>query len=206
MVSVRNVFDLSRDLGTVRRYFGDFYENNGDPRDLSENSSWWNLSSDQQGKLLRDYWRNNLVPRDVVLSQESNRVFASLERELEEPLLTSKKKRVLVSASRSEADGWHFQIPAKSYEIWTLLCWHPDYRLDDFIVPQKYYAQPFAQAKKAAKTDTIHVKVSKTDNKWNLEFVNLLNLERMGNATVAQAHEPELADISDLLGNYGPLQ
>ena len=207
MQAVRNVFDLSHDLGSVRRYFGEFRSKGIDPHDLSKFADSWTLPSDQQAKFLRDYWRNNLVPRDVVLSQESNRVFTSLERELEEPYLTNKKKRVFVTTSRWEADGWHFRIPVKSYEVWTLLCWHRDFKLDDFIIPQKYYAQPFAQAKKSAKAGTIHVRVSKSfEGKWNLEFVNLLKQERAGNAIVAQSHEPELADISELRGNYSPLE
>jgi tryptophanyl-tRNA synthetase len=207
MLAVREVFDLSHDLGSVRRYFEASSDNGIDRRDLSEFAGRWNSPSGEQTKFLRDYWRNNLVPRDIVLLQESNRIFPSLERELEEPYLTSKKKRVFVTASQGDADGWHFRIPAKSYEVWTLLCWHPDFKLDDFVIPQKYYAQPFAQAKKAAKTETIHVRVSKSfEGKWNLEFVNLLKQERVGNAVSAQTHEPEIADISELLGNYSPLQ
>jgi len=205
MLSVRNIFDLSRDLGSVRRYFGTSAEDIKNAHDLSQHSSWWNLPQDQQSKLLRDYWRNNLVPRDISLTQESQRNFASIQRELEEPFISAKKKRVLVSSmsAQQEPSGWHFRIPPKSYEVWTLLCWHGTYWLDDFVIPQKFYAQPFAQAKKKSKDKPIHLRVWKYGEKWNMEFVDLLAREAIGNAIVAQAMEP--IDITELRGNYEPL-
>ena len=205
MLSERNIFDLSRDLGSVRRYFGTSAEDIKNAHDLSQHSSWWNLPQDQQSKLLRDYWRNNLVPRDISLTQESQRNFASIQRELEEPFISAKKKRVLVSSmsAQQEPSGWHFRIPPKSYEVWTLLCWHGTYWLDDFVIPQKFYAQPFAQAKKKSKDKPIHLRVWKYGEKWNMEFVDLLAREAIGNAIVAQAMEP--IDITELRGNYEPL-
>jgi tryptophanyl-tRNA synthetase len=206
MLSVRTVFDLSRDLGSVRRHFGATEDALKRARDLSRYSSWWNLPSDQQSKLLRDYWRSNLLPMDIQLSQESNRVFASLDRELEEPFLTGKNKRALVTvaAAQQEPSGWHFRIPARTYEVWTLLCWGGDYKLYDFVVPQKFYSQPFSQAKKLTKESSIHIRVWKFGQKWNLNFENLLAREETGNAIVVQANEP--IDITGLLGNYEPLQ
>lgn len=195
MVAVRSVFDLSHDLGSVRRYFGDFYKNNRDPRDLSENADWWNLPQDQRAKLLRDYWRNNLAPRDVALSEESNRVFTSLERELEEPFLSPKKKRIFVSTSRDEllgSDMWRFEIPARSYEIWMLLCWQKeDYRLLDFCIPQRVFATAFAATKKlAGKDGKIIVLVQREDE-------NRFLLRIGGN---------DAGDVTSLLRNYDPIQ
>jgi tryptophanyl-tRNA synthetase len=204
MLSVRNTFDLSRDLGSVRRYFGTSAEDIKNAHDLSQHSSWWNLPQDQQSKLMRDYWRNNLVPRDSPLTEESQRNFASIQRELEEPFLSVKKKRVFVTTAREEGAGWHFWIPPKSYEVWTLLCWHGTYWLDDFVIPQKFYAQPFAQAKKKSKDMPIHLRVWRYGEKWNMEFVDLLAREAIGNAIVAQAMDP--IDISELRGNYDPLR
>ena len=156
MFSVREVFDISRDLGSVRRYFGAAAQGEEDARDLSRHPDWWDLPRDERSKLLRDYWRSNLVPRDIPLSQESNRVFSSLDRELEEPFLSAKKKRVFVTASRDieTADRWEFEIPPRSYEVWTLLCWrNEDRHLYDFVLPQGFFSQQFSLAKKALKKD-----------------------------------------------------
>jgi tryptophanyl-tRNA synthetase len=204
MVPVRTVLDLSHDLGAVRRHFGTSADERRRSHDLSQNSSWWVLPSDQQSKLVRDYWRNNLLPYDVPLSQEANRIFPSLERELEEPFLTSKKKRVLVATSTEEPSGWHFRIPARSYEVWVLLCWHSDYHLDAFAIPQKYFSQEFAQAKKRSNQETIHVRVWKFSDKWTLEFVDLIAAESSGQAMSVPARDP--IEITDLLGNYDPLK
>jgi hypothetical protein len=209
MLSVRNIFDLSHDLGSIRRHFMASDEDLMKAHDLSQYADcadWWNLPQGQQSKLLRDYWKLNLLPHDIQLSQESNRIFTSLDRELEEPFLSVKKKRVLVSAmtARQEASGWHFWIPPKSYEVWTLLCWHGTYWLDDFVIPQKFYAQPFAQAKKKAKDKPIHLRVWKYGEKWNMEFVDLLVCTEVGNAIVAQVMEP--IDITELRSNYEPLK
>jgi tryptophanyl-tRNA synthetase len=205
MLSVRAIFDLSRDLGPVRRHFLASDEDRRQARNLSQHSTWWNLPSNQLDKLLREYWRSNLLPRDVQLGQESNRNFTTLDRELEEPLITSKKKRVLVTipATREEPDGWHFRIPLRTYEVWALLCWDRAFWLNDFIIPQKFYAQLFAQAKKLTKEETIHLRVWKYGEKWNMEFVGLLLREEVGKSIRVQANEP--IDITDLLGNYDPL-
>jgi tryptophanyl-tRNA synthetase len=203
MLPVRDIFDLSHDLGSVRRHFMATQDDLLQAHDLSKNSSWWNLPQDQQSKLLRDYWRSNLLPRDVQLSQESNRIFTSLDRELEEPFLSAKKKRVFVTSAHEENSSWHFRIPPKSYEAWTLLCWHGSYWLDDFVIPQKFYAQPFARARKQSKDKPIHLRVWKSGEQWNLEFVDLLAREAVGNAVGARAVDP--IDIAELRGNYGPI-
>ena len=117
----------------------------GEQHDLGQNPAWWHLPQNQLAKLLRAYWRSNLLPRDVQLSQESNRVFTSIDREMEEPWITAKKKRVFVSASRDnvKSNEWHFEIPARSYEVWVLLCWRKEgYWLDDFVIPQGVFSQP----------------------------------------------------------------
>ena len=75
-----------------------------------------------------------------------------------------KKKRVLVTAAAedtaSDAALWCFQIPAKSYEIWVLLCWHHDLKLEAIILPQKVSSQEFARAKKlTAKEGKIEIRI-----------------------------------------------
>src|SRR5271165_3092249 len=146
MLKVRTAMNITRDLGALRRYFAKSEERRDKPRDLSQHADWWNLPSDQRSKLLREYWQNNLVPYDVSLSQESNRIFATIERELEEPFITAKKKRVgpLILAEGEYPDGWHFRLPTKSYEVWVLLCWErKSYLLHDLILSQKVYSQAF---------------------------------------------------------------
>ena len=167
MISVRTIFDVSHDLGAVRRYFLVSDDALKRAHDLSGHADWWNLPSDQRAEQLRTYWRNNLVPRDVQLSQEGNRIFTTLERELEEPFLTSKKKRVFVATSLDidQEDKWEFQIPSRSYEVWTLLCWRKKDRiLDDFAIPQKVFSFDFATAKKSLnKNEKIPVSVTRTE-------------------------------------------
>jgi len=193
MAAVRNILDLSHDLGAVRRHFLASEEDRHNAHDLSQHADWWLLPADQRSKLLRNYWRSNLLPRDVQLSEESNRVFTSIERELEEPFLSAKKKRVFVASTRNAEDAaeWRCEIPAKSYEVWTLLCWgEENHWLDDFVVPQKYYAQSFAQAKKSLKKDEkIPVVVRRTGEQFFLSI-----------------HGSEPVEVTDLRSNYEPLQ
>jgi len=198
MLQVRSVLDLSRDLGAVKRHFMATEEDRQRNHDLSLHADWWKLPYNQRAGLLRDYWRNNLVPLEIQLSQESNRVFTSLDRELEEPFLSAKKKRVFVTTARdiSEADAaapdvWHLRIPARAYEVWTLLCWRKEnYWLHDFIVPQKYYSQAFAQAKKLLKKDEeVCLTVRKEDARFLLSI-----------------HGSEPVDITELESNDAPLR
>ena len=194
MLPVRNILDLSHDLGAVRRHFMASTEERLQNHDLSMHSEWWTLAPAQRAKLLRDYWRNNLVPYDIQLSQESNRVFASLERELEEPLLTTKKKRLFVTTARNHVadrpNEWLPRVPVKTFEVWALLCWEREtYWLRDFIIPQRFYSQQFALAKRSLKKDdSVHLTVRRDGQKFWL--------------TVA---ESEPVDITELQSNYDPL-
>jgi tryptophanyl-tRNA synthetase len=156
MISVREVFDLSHHLGFARQPSLSSPEEQDKIRDLSAYVDWWDLPMDQRSKALREYWRDKLVPYDIPLSQESNRVFSTMERELEEPYLTAKKKRVFVSTSRDvkQEGKWEFEIPARSYEVWTLLCWrNSDRRLRDFVFPQKVFLSDFSLARKSTKKE-----------------------------------------------------
>jgi tryptophanyl-tRNA synthetase len=194
MVPVRTVFDLSHDLGSVRRFFTSSEDGQQKARDLRERDDWWNLPQDQRAKQLRDYWKNNLVPRDVQLSQESNRVFSTLDRELEDPFLTTKKKRVFVSTSRDvdQPGKWEFEIPSRSYEVWTLLCWRDrDRTLHDFLIPQKVFSSDFAIAKKSLKKDEkIPISIQRTEG--NHFFLSIAG--KTGK------------DITVLQSDYEPLQ
>ncbi len=192
MVSVRELLDLSHDLGSIKRHFTASAEDRQRDHDLSAQAAWWELETAERSRNLRDYWQKKLVPFEIPLAQESNRVFTSLERELEEPLLTPKKKRVFVAApQQAEGDGWTFAVPPRSYEVWTLLCWqNQDHWLRDFVVPQKYFAQAFAKAKKTLKKDEA---VPLTVRKDGARFLLVI-------------HENEPVEISDLESNYDPLR
>jgi tryptophanyl-tRNA synthetase len=194
MASVRAVFDLSRDLGSLRRHSLVTPEEEKNLRDLSNHATWWDLAPDERSKLLREYWKNNLVPYDIPLSLESNRVFSTVERELEEPFLTAKKKRVFVSTSRDwkQADNWEFEIPSRSYEIWTLLCWRDEDKvLHDFAIPQKVFSLDFSQTKKSLK-------------KGEKIPVSILRAE--GNRFLLSIAGKTATDITEFERDYEPLR
>jgi hypothetical protein len=192
MVEVREIFDLSHDLGSVRRYFGITAVDLRNAHDLSQIFDLACLEQDERAEMLRDHWRDNIVPRDVVL-QGGGTAFTTLERELEEPLLSAKKKRILTAISKDDrkSEEWNFAVAAKSYEVWVLLCFRKDDAwLQDFVVPQKYYSQAFAQAKKSLKKDEkIPVTVRKDGDRFLLSI-----------------HGSAPVDITDLESNYEPLQ
>src|SRR5208337_1230728 len=107
--------------------------------------------------------------------------------------ISAKKKRLFVTSSQDVGcpDEWHFSIPAKSYEVWALLCWRKnDYWLDDFVIPQKFYSQAFARAKKSSKKDEkIQVKVLRDEG--NRFFLSV----------AGSNYEP----VTELRSNYEPL-
>jgi tryptophanyl-tRNA synthetase len=210
MLQVRTSMNITRDLGAVRRQFSVPPQRRGELYSLSAHAEdWWNLPSDQRGKQLRDYWRNNLVPGDIPLSQEANRSFTSVERELEEPFLTAAKKRVLVSAAVQDPSGWHFNfsLPQKSYELWALLCWQAeDHRLSDFVIPQKIYSAAFGAIRKlkSRKDERIHVLINRRDDTWTLYFPDLTNRTESGAGITVEAAAG--LDITPFLHDYRALQ
>jgi len=191
MIEVREVLHLSHELGAVKRYFGASAEDLHHAHDLKGKLEFSGACLDkaEQIKKIRDLWRTQLLPRESPLSA-SNLVFTTLERELEEPLLSVKKKRVLATAAQEQAGEWRFLIPAKSYEVWALLSLNEQSWLDDFILPQKIFSQPFAMAKKSLKKDeTIPVSLRKDGERFLLSI-----------------HGSEPIDVTQLRGNYEPLK
>jgi tryptophanyl-tRNA synthetase len=207
MLSVRTVLDLTHDLGPIKQHFARTTEDSHGGRDISGLADIWQLPVDLLSKEIRQYWKGNVVPYDIPLSFESNQTFASVVRELEEPLLTARKKRVLVAAATPDPGGWHFRIPAKSYEVWTLICLERSTaRLNDFVLPQAVYAQYFSSAKKTLpKGVPIHVIVEQRASGWELVFPDLNRATEAGNAmVVTQPFKP--VEIDSYLGNYDPLK
>jgi len=149
---------------------------------------------------LRNCWLSKPEVRDLALKEAARETFATEERFLEEPLLTASKKRVLLrGADTFDPEGTRFEIPAKSYEVWALIFvdttsseWQtsPDECTRGFIIPQKYFAQAFAAAKKSVKkNETIPVV-----------------LRRDGERFLLTIHESEPVEITELESNYDPLR
>ena len=195
LLPVRAALNVTRDLGSGRRSFGLTSADKEKLRDLSAYSDLWTMPADQRAKQLREYWHKNILPHDIPLSQEANRHFHSIQRELEEPLLTSRNKRILaavpVHLSLSEQQ-WTFNIPLRSYELWVLLIWNPDSKfIEDFIVPQKYFSKALAALKKNAAEYSLGYPVT----------MNSIN----GRYTMQIGPEGEPFDITELRRNYKPL-
>jgi tryptophanyl-tRNA synthetase len=211
MVQVREVLGLSKSLGDVRSLFAmptqqiskiDQQPWKYDFRALSNNVEWKGNSEAERKKKIRVRWILE-IKRNITLTQEANRQFDSIERELEEPALTSKGKRVLIDSDCIVADAtnstvltnpeWNFSIPPKSFEVWALLVgtnWEGDLYLDDFILPQKVFSQSFAQAKKSLKKDE---KIP-------------ISLRKDGERFLLSIHGSEPVDITELRSNYEPLK
>ena len=140
---------------------------------------------------IRMGWLASPSLRDFPLKEEDPHRFASIERFLEEPLITASKKRVLVTAADPLASELRFEIPAKSYEVWVLLVLdlHSG-EISDFILPQKVFSQQFAQAKKSLKKDErIPVMIRKDVDRFLMSI-----------------HDSEPIDITELQSNYEPLK
>ena len=154
-------------------------------------------------KEIREGWLSLPVLNDFPLKENTTQNFASVERFLEEPLLTVSKKRVLVAVAdplneEPICDEIRFEIPAKSYEVWVLLSLSLESQsydpgnepLRDFILPQKIFSTSFAKAKKSRKKDE---KIPAIIAKEAGQF--LLTID--GSAPI---------DITEFLGNYEPLR
>jgi tryptophanyl-tRNA synthetase len=162
MQEVRAVTGLSRDRSGVRLVDPMF--GSGAKRDLHDLTSfkdWWGLESALLTRNLREHWLKDVVPHDVVLKQDSDGV-----------LLTWNAKRVLLAGATQTAGyaAWTFSVKAKSYEILVLLCWDEEFRLHDFVIPQKLYVGPWTVAKKAAGKDPLVFSVAREEGKFALHL------------------------------------
>ncbi len=181
MEQVRSVMGLNRNRPTIASFekrASVVYESSHDGHDLSGQTAWWDQEQSLRAKNVREYWLRNIVPLEVNLTQDSDRVF-----------ITRKKKRVYVTSSRRNEYGrWVFDARPKSYEMLALLCWDKDYRLHDFIVPQAVIQAPWLAFKRARKNEDIRFWVERTDSTFYLE---LPNADRI--------------DITAYRGQYGPM-
>jgi tryptophanyl-tRNA synthetase len=162
MQEVRAVTGLSRDRSGVR--IVDPMFSSGAKRDLHDLTSfkdWWGLEPALLTRNLREHWLKDVVPHDIVLKQESDGV-----------LLTWNAKRVLLAtATQTPGDAaWAFSVKPKSYEILVLLCWDDEFRLHDFVIPQKLYVGPWTVAKKAAGKYPLVFSVAREEGKFALHL------------------------------------
>jgi tryptophanyl-tRNA synthetase len=208
MVPVRAALNITHDLGSVRRNFGLAPADKEKLRGIGP-TGMLALDEPQRSKELRQYWRTNIVPYDIPLSMEANRSFASVERELEEPFLTAKKKRVFVGIEKAEhsMDGdatkasplpgraWNFTVPLKSYELWVLLLVRKDEHLEDFIIPQSIFSTSFTARRRMVKSalhkesDGLPVSILERNERFTLTFPDGMQ-----------------CDITDLRREYKPFQ
>ena len=145
MVQVREVTGLSRVRKPVpeeRKYLsGVSYDQ---PHDLASRADWWNVEYVARSRNLRDHWHRSIVPSDIAIRQESDRVY-----------VTRSGKRTYVTHSREEPVGsWTFVAKKiKSYEVLVLLCWAKDFKLSDYVVPQSVYVKQWTALKKSQGND-----------------------------------------------------
>jgi len=183
MVEVREVFHLSHELGEEGRRFGVSKE---------ELNNWRNLDRFDALRLpirteneidphLPPHWSLSVLPKEIAITVDPDAGW-----------LTSKKKRVFVTAGISDPVGklWSFEVPQKSYEVWVLLFRDESNRLEDFVLPQKFFSQPYAKAKKSLKKDE---KIP-------------LSLRKDGERFLLSIHGSEPVDVTELCGNYEPLK
>ena len=111
--------------------------------DLTMHSDWWEMEQSVRARNMRDYWLSEILPFDVNLTQDSDRIF-----------INRKRKRIYVTTSReNRPDMWGFDSKLKTYEVMALLCWDSLFRLHDFIVPQIVYQGAWNALKKKSPKD-----------------------------------------------------
>ena len=191
MRDVRCVLGTSRDLGKLESETS-FTGDAGQGYSLADYSSVFGLSPVLRALKIRAIWIELLAKKGISLSQVGNFANFMPERELEEPFVTPRKKRVFVTTQSitGDDDTYFFRIPQKSYEAWALLCWDKKtFFLTDNVVPQKFYAQQFSNARKTlSKDERVSVAIRKEGGR---------NLMSVGTS--------EPIDVTSLIGNYDPL-
>jgi tryptophanyl-tRNA synthetase len=181
MSAVRKAMKLSRVLvgAQVESSLDRGFRDAGFPplHDLKALSQYWDDDA-RRPQVLRSYWLDKIVPRDIALNKDSDRVF-----------VTATKKRVYVTTSHEVRPGtWNFNAKAKSYEMLVLLCWDREFLLHDFIVPQKVYVQAWSRLKKLDKSADIHFVVSRSETTYMFEL------------------DGESHEITRFRGNYEPMR
>jgi tryptophanyl-tRNA synthetase len=183
MAEVREVLHISHELGAEEHNFGVSEEELNNRRNLNQYEGLKRpiRTENETDPLLPSHWLTFILPKEVAITVAPDAGW-----------LTSKKKRVLATAGISDLDGklWSFEIPQKSYEVWVLLCRDDKNWLEDFVLPQKYFSQPFAKAKKSLKKD---------------EKIPVI-MRKDGERFLLSIHGSEPVDVTELRGNNEPLK
>jgi tryptophanyl-tRNA synthetase len=165
MVEVRERMGLSRSLSLTRfeHTIARSFRSIGKPpmHNLKAMEGWLDLDENVRAENLRAYWLRKVIPQDVVLKRNSDRVF-----------VTPSGKRVYVTTS-TERHGdnlWEFYAKPKSYELMVLLCWDESRLLHDFIIPQKVYVARWSRLKKQNKNVDIHFRVRRDGDDFSFQL------------------------------------
>ena len=147
MQAVRAVTGLSRDRSGVRlERAASSVEDAQSARNLASFKHWWDVPAPVLARNLRELWKKDLVPAGTSLKADGDGVW-----------ITQNGRRIFVAVAKQDdgAESWSFSVKPKSYEMLVLLCWGKDYRVRDFVVPQKLYLAPWVAAKKQAGKNNI---------------------------------------------------
>jgi tryptophanyl-tRNA synthetase len=180
MRAVREVTGLSRTRRPVpadqgRSVQGLAYDA---PHECSEQREWWEIGREFRERNLVDHWRRSIIPIEVKLKADSDRVFT-----------TRSGKRALVVAAREEpAEEWEFRARVRSCELMVLLCWDHDFQLHDFIVPQSVYVAAWTAQKKLYKKEELIFHVQLRAGQFSLVLPG------------------QSSDITSYRGQYGPMK
>ncbi|GGA68383.1 hypothetical protein GCM10011507_19870 [Edaphobacter acidisoli] len=162
MQAVRAVTGLSRDRSGVRlERAASSVQDAEDARNLSSFKHWWDSPAPLLSRNLRELWKRDLVPTGTPLKPDADGVW-----------ITQNNRRIFV-ATATQSNGnesWNFSVKPKSYEMLVLLCWGSDYRLRDFVVPQKLYLAQWVAAKKQAGKNNIEFSVKHEGGKYVLNL------------------------------------
>lgn len=160
MVQVRDVTGLSRTrrpipIAQYRSIQGLTYTA---PHDMQAQQEWWDIGRQFRERNIRDHWRSVLLPNDVRLAAEADRMY-----------ITDGGKRVLVCVGREDPAGWwDLRSKVKSCEVLVLLCWDAKFQLHDFVIPQAVFVAPWTAQKKLYKKDEMIFSVKAVEDRFEL--------------------------------------
>jgi tryptophanyl-tRNA synthetase len=161
MQLVRAATGLSRDRSGVRLPRTLLNQQDRDPRNLDALRDWWNAEPAILSRNLRTLWRQDLVPTEIALKQDSEGLWVTLN---------GRRVFVAVAVENPEEEAWQFSLKPKTYEFLVLLCWANDGKLHDFVVPQNFYLGQWTTAKKRGGKENIFFSVERTGDRYLMQL------------------------------------